>query len=90
MHYYLACIYVTSAEGLLECVCIYIYIYTHTHIYIWFNGRSQYENSSALEKCIGIYLFQEIAEVLVVIDPFKKPHGFKTGEFGWSAKCYPP
>ena len=31
---------------------------------------------------------QEIAEVLVVIDPFKKPHGFKTGEFGWSAKCY--
>ena len=36
----------------------------------------------------GIYLFQEIAEVLVVIDPFKKPHGFKTGEFGWSAKCY--
>lgn len=84
MHYYLACIYVTSAEGLLEC----IYVNTHTHTHIWFNGRSQYENSSALGKCIGIYLLQEIEGVLVVIDPFKKPHGFKTGEFGWSAKCY--
>ena len=67
---------------------IYKHTHTHTHTHIWFNGRSQYKNSSALEKCIGIYLFQEIEGVLVVIDPFKKPHGFKTGEFGWSAKCY--
>ena len=29
MHYYLVCIYVTSAEGVLEC----IYVNMHTHIY---------------------------------------------------------
>ena len=67
MDYYLACIYVTSAEGLLGYIYVNTHTHTHTHdIMVEVNMKI----ISALKKCTGIYLFQQIEGVLV-IDPFK-------------------
>lgn len=74
MHYYLACIYVTSAKGLFTKICI------------WFYGRSQYENNICFrEMCWNIFVLRNRRSTCSY-RPFEKPNGFKTSEFGCYAK----
>lgn len=61
MHYYLACTNVTSAEVLFK---IYMYVFD-------FMMKANMKITSTLQKCAGLYLFQEAEGVLVVIDLLK-------------------